>query len=82
MSIVIGLAVGVIARLQAPSKDPGGFFLTILFGILGAELARLIGRGLGVYQAGEAIGFFASIGGAMLSLALYRSFQRNNLRDE
>lgn len=76
MSIFIGLIVGVIAKLLMPGRDPGGFFITILLGIAGAEVARLIGRGLGWYQPGEAVGFLASIGGAILLLALYRMFQR------
>ena len=70
--LLIGLIVGAIAKLLMPGKDPGGFIVTMLIGIAGALLAGLLGRGLGLYAAGEAAGFIASILGAMLLLFLYR----------
>ena len=79
-SILVGLIVGVIARLQMPRGEPGGFLLTILIGILGAELARLIGPLLGLYGPGGVTGFVASLAGAILLLVLYRRFQMENTR--
>jgi len=76
MTILVGFIVGVIAKLLMPGRDPGGFLITILLGIAGAAVARLIGRMLGLYAPGDAAGFIASIGGAILLLALYRMFQR------
>jgi len=76
MSIFIGLVVGVIAKLLMPGRDPGGFLMTILLGIAGAEIARLLGRAMGFYGPGDVAGFFASVVGAILILALYRMFQR------
>jgi len=32
--ILFGLVVGVIAKLLMPGRDPGGFIVTILLGIL------------------------------------------------
>ncbi len=76
MTILVGLIVGVIAKLLMPGRDPGGFLITILIGIAGAVVARWIGRALGFYGPDEAAGFLASIAGAILLLALYRFFQR------
>ena len=82
MSIFIGLVVGVVAKLLMPGRDPGGFLMTILLGIGGAELARLIGRAMGLYGPGDVAGFFASVGGAILLLGLYRMFQKTRMDGE
>jgi uncharacterized membrane protein YeaQ/YmgE (transglycosylase-associated protein family) len=71
-TILIGLAVGAIAKLLMPGDDPGGIFVTILLGIAGAFVARLIGQQLGWYGADEPVGFLASVGGAIILLAIYR----------
>ena len=34
--IILGLVVGIIAKLLMPGKDPGGIFMTIILGIAGA----------------------------------------------
>jgi len=76
ITLFVGLIVGVIAKLLMPGRDPGGIFITILLGMGGAAIAGLIGRALGLYGPEDAAGFVASIGGAILLLALYRLFQR------
>ena len=38
-TLVIGLIVGVIAKLLMPGRDPGGCLITILLGIAGAFVA-------------------------------------------
>lgn len=77
-TIIVGLIVGVIAKLLMPGRDPGGFIITILIGIAGAFIARLIGNAVfGWYGDGSAPGWIASILGAMLLLWLYRMFTRN-----
>lgn len=70
--LIIGLIVGVIAKLLMPGKDPGGFIITMLLGIAGAFVAGLLGRSLGWYQAGDPAGFLASVVGAILLLLIYR----------
>ena len=42
--IVFGLIVGVVAKFLTPGRDPGGFIVTILIGIVGALLGGFIGR--------------------------------------
>ena len=43
-TILVGLVVGVIAKLLMPGKDPGGFVITILLGIAGAFTATYLGQ--------------------------------------
>jgi uncharacterized membrane protein YeaQ/YmgE (transglycosylase-associated protein family) len=70
--LLVGLAVGALAKLIMPGDDPGGIFITMLIGVAGALVAGLIGRLLGLYAPGQHAGFIMSIAGAVLLLALYR----------
>ena len=70
--IVFGLIVGAIAKFLMPGRDPGGFIVTILIGIVGALLGGFLGRALGLYGEGEAAGFVMSLLGAIVLLLLYR----------
>jgi uncharacterized membrane protein YeaQ/YmgE (transglycosylase-associated protein family) len=70
--IIVGLIVGALAKLVMPGRDPGGFIITILPGIVGSMIAGSIGRAIGWYQEGQPAGFIASILGAVLLLFLYR----------
>lgn len=70
--IVFGLVVGAIAKLVMPGRDPGGFIVTILLGIVGAVLGGWIGRALNMYGPGEPAGFVMALVGAVVVLALYR----------
>ena len=70
--IVFGLIVGVIAKVVMPGKDPGGFIVTILLGIVGAIVGGFAGRALGFYSAGQPAGWIMSIVGAIIVLAVYR----------
>jgi uncharacterized membrane protein YeaQ/YmgE (transglycosylase-associated protein family) len=71
--LIIGLVAGAIAKLLMPGKDPGGIVITMLLGIAGSIVAGFLGRLLGLYRDGETAGFIASIVGAVLLLAIYRS---------
>lgn len=72
-TIIIGLIIGAIAKLLMPGRDPGGFIITILLGIVGSVVAGYIGRALHFYQEGQAAGFLASVIGAILLLVVYRA---------
>ena len=72
-TIIIGLIVGVVARLLMPGRDPGGFVITILLGIAGSFLATWLGQAIGWYQLGETAGFIGSVIGAIVILAIYRA---------
>jgi uncharacterized membrane protein YeaQ/YmgE (transglycosylase-associated protein family) len=69
---VFGLVVGVVAKFIFPGRDPGGIFLTIVLGIVGAMVGGWLGRVLGLYRQGEAAGFVMAVVGAIVLLALYR----------
>ena len=70
-AILIGFIVGIVAKFLMPGRDPGGFFVTALLGIVGALVATFLGQALGLYAAGQAAGFIASVIGAMIVLFLY-----------
>jgi uncharacterized membrane protein YeaQ/YmgE (transglycosylase-associated protein family) len=70
VSLIIGFFVGAIAKFLMPGKDPGGFLVTIILGLVGSFVGGVIGQALfgSLYVAG----WIASILGAMLLLLLYR----------
>ena len=70
--IVFGVIVGLIAKLLMPGRDPGGFIITMLLGIVGAVVGGFVGRALGMYQPNEPAGLIMSIVGAVVVLAIYR----------
>jgi uncharacterized membrane protein YeaQ/YmgE (transglycosylase-associated protein family) len=74
--IVFGLIVGAIAKLLMPGRDPGGFIITMLLGIVGAVLGGYVGRALGLYGPQDGAGLLMSIVGAIIVLALYRMLVR------
>ena len=77
-AILIGLIVGAIAKLLMPGKDPGGWIVTILIGLVGSFIGTYLGQALGLYHEGEAAGFIGSVVGAMILLGLYRLIARRS----
>jgi uncharacterized membrane protein YeaQ/YmgE (transglycosylase-associated protein family) len=78
--ILFGLIAGVIAKLIMPGKDPGGFIVTIIIGVVGALLGGFIASALGF---GAVTGFnFGSfviaVLGAILLLVVYRMMKGRN----
>jgi uncharacterized membrane protein YeaQ/YmgE (transglycosylase-associated protein family) len=76
--IIMGLIVGVLAKLIMPGDDPGGFVVTILLGVAGALLGGFIGT---YFQLGDVTGFnmaslLLAIGGSLILLILYRLIVR------
>jgi len=72
VAIVIGFFAGLLARCFMPGKDPGGFIVTTLLGIMGSVTANFIGHQVGWYRSDQSAGFFAAIMGAILLLYIYR----------
>ena len=70
--ILFGLVVGALAKLVMPGRDPGGWIVTILLGIVGALVGGFLGRALGLYNEGEPAGFVGAFIGAIIVLAVYR----------
>ena len=71
-TILIGLIIGIVAKLLMPGRDPGGCIITILIGIAGSFVATYLGRALGLYSEGATAGFIMSVIGAMILLGIYR----------
>jgi uncharacterized membrane protein YeaQ/YmgE (transglycosylase-associated protein family) len=80
--IVFGLVVGAIAKLLMPVRDPGGFIVTILLGIVGAVLGGWMARTMGMYGPNEPAGFIMALIGAVVLLAIYRMAMRPQTSDE
>ncbi len=70
--VVFGLIVGVVAKLLMPGRDPSGFVVTALIGIVGALVGGFLGRLLGLYHEGDPVGFFMAVVGAIVLLWIYR----------
>jgi uncharacterized membrane protein YeaQ/YmgE (transglycosylase-associated protein family) len=75
-AIIIGLIAGLVAKALMPGRDPGGFIITALLGIVGAVVFTFLGRALGFYNEGESAGFIGAIIGAILLLWIYRLFTK------
>lgn len=75
-TIIIGLIVGLIARLLHPGRDRLGIVLTTLLGIAGAMLATYGGQFLGLYRSGEPAGFIGAIVGAVIILFIVTRLRR------
>ena len=76
--IVLGLIVGVLAKLIMPGKDPGGFIVTILLGIAGAFVGGYVGKflGFGAISGFDVRSLLLAVGGAVLLLIAYRLLRR------
>ncbi len=71
-SIIIGFIAGVVAKFLMPGRDPGGFIITTILGIVGAVVATYLGQAVGWYRPGEGAGFIGAVVGAVIVLAIYR----------
>ena len=74
---VLGLLVGVLAKLIMPGPDPGGLIVTILIGIAGAFIGGYIGSmvGLGSVTGFDLSSLALAVAGALLLLWGYRKLR-------
>ncbi|MGZ5035480.1 MAG: GlsB/YeaQ/YmgE family stress response membrane protein [Usitatibacter sp.] len=70
-AIIIGFLVGIVAKFLMPGRDPGGFIVTALLGIVGALVATFLGQAMGIYAAGQSAGFIGAVIGAIIVLFVY-----------
>jgi len=72
--IILGLIVGVVAKLVMPGDDPGGFIVTILLGIAGALLGGFLGTyfGMGDVTGFNMMSLLLAVAGSLVLLVLYR----------
>ena len=71
-TILIGFVIGIVAKFLMPGRDPAGFIITVVIGIVGSFIASYLGGAMGLYRVGEPAGFIASVIGAMILLFGYR----------
>ena len=66
--IIFGLVVGIVAKFLMPGRDPGGFVITAIIGIVGALLGGYLGRAIGWYREGDPVGFVVAVIGSIILL--------------
>jgi uncharacterized membrane protein YeaQ/YmgE (transglycosylase-associated protein family) len=75
--IILGLLAGIIAKALLPGKDPGGFIVTMLIGVVGALIGGFVAGAL--FDADPLDEFFdistwlTAIVGAIILLLIYRA---------
>ena len=76
-TILIGLVIGVLARLIKPGADPMGWILTIVIGIAGSWLGSYIAPMVGL--GGGMTGFLVSIAVAVGLLFLFEALRQKRV---
>ena len=74
-ALILGLVAGFIGKALMPGDDPGGFFVTILLGLVGAFVGWLIftkGLGIGDDDIFDLGGLLSAIIGVLIVLGIYR----------
>jgi uncharacterized membrane protein YeaQ/YmgE (transglycosylase-associated protein family) len=74
-ALILGLVAGFVGKAIMPGKDPGGFFVTILLGLVGAFVGWLIftkGLGIGDDDIFDLGGLLSAIIGVVIVLGIYR----------
>ena len=74
--ILVGLIVGLLARLLVPGRDPVGLLGTLLIGVIGAVLGGWLAGAFFEETAG--VDWLASIGVAVLLVLLVRAGSRRS----
>lgn len=72
--LLLGLIAGAIARAILPGKQKGGWFVTLLVGVVGALLGGWLGSLLGLGSVNDffSIGtWLLAIGGSLLVLLIW-----------
>ena len=77
--IILGLIAGAIAKAIMPGRDPGGFIVTALIGIVGAVIGGFLGNmifGIAGVSGVDIRSILISVVGALLLLWIYRMATR------
>ncbi len=77
--ILVGIVAGYLAKWIMPGKDPGGFWITMIIGIVGAMVGGFIASnflGMGKVTGFNIYGLFIATGGSVLLLAGYRLLKK------
>ncbi len=73
---LVGLIIGLLARLFKPGRDRMGLILTTLLGIAGALLSGIVGQHFDWYAPGEPAGYVGALVGAILILLVVALLRR------
>lgn len=78
--LVFGLVIGAIARFLVPGRQPMGWVLTILLGIIGSMAGGFLTNLFMGSPSGEVnpAGFIMSVVGAVVVLAIYVAIARSD----
>lgn len=79
--IVLGLIAGAIAKAIMPGRDPGGFIVTALIGIVGAVIGGFLGNmifGIGGVSGIDIRSILISVVGSLVLLWVYRMATRRS----
>ena len=77
LTILIGFVAGLIAKFIVPgNREPSGFIMTTLLGVIGAFVATFLGQSLGWYQPGEGAGLIGAVVGAVIILFIWGALSR------
>lgn len=72
--LLLGLIAGAIAKLILPGKQGGGWFITLLLGVVGALLGGWLGGlifGTGLQEFFSIQTWLLAIGGSLVVLLIY-----------
>jgi uncharacterized membrane protein YeaQ/YmgE (transglycosylase-associated protein family) len=72
--ILVGLIVGLLARVLVPGRDPIGLLGTLVIGVVGAVLGGWLAGAF--FEETEGVDWLASIGVAVLLVLLTRAGSR------
>ncbi|AJI96286.1 GlsB/YeaQ/YmgE family stress response membrane protein [Yersinia ruckeri] len=72
--IIFGLIAGILAKWIMPGNDGGGFFMTIILGVVGALVGGYISTffGMGKVDGFNIGSFIVAVIGALVVLFIYR----------
>lgn len=76
--IIFGLIAGALAKFIMPGRDPGGFIVTTIIGIVGAVIGGFIAvrLGWGDVTGFDLRSFVIAIAGALILLFAYRLLKK------
>lgn len=69
--LLMGLVVGILARILHPGRENMGIIMTLIIGVAGAFLAGLIGQVFGWYTLPNWKGFVVAIVVAFILIVIY-----------
>ena len=75
--VVLGLIVGILAKWIMPGKDGGGFFMTVILGVIGAMVGGYIGTllGMGTVTSFNLPSILIATVGALIVLFFYNKIR-------